>query len=734
MDTVKILSAEKIGRNYISKEYLPDGKDEYYIRNEQHPDSSSTYRHLTPAEIEQLEKNGNSSPNWDGLMVSEEFEVSQLKSNEFYGLVRIGRVRSVLLEYHNLQVPAGITNSKIIACDIADDVAIHNVGYLAHIIIGNRTIMMNIGEFLCTDNAKFGNGSLKDGEPESDRAWLEVVNEAGYRKIIPFDSMITADALLWSKYRDDRQLQDKLVEITQNGFDRRRGYYGTIGEQCVIKNSGTLHDVKIGSHCYINGATKLENLTINSNAQEPTQIGESVELVDGIVGCGSCITYGSKAISFIMGNNTNLNYGARMIHSILGDNSTISCCEVLNNLIFPGHEQHHNNSFLIATLVMGQSNIAAGATIGSNHNSRGYDNEVQAGRGFWPGLCTSIKHPCRFASFVLLAKGDYPAELDIPLPFSLLNNNVSSNQLEVMPAYWWLYNMYALARNTWKYQHRDKRIMKTQHIEFDSLAPDTIEEIFTAIELLEIWTAKVHLIKENVSYDAADRDYLRKTGFELLMTKPDNVKQLRIQGEKMEKSKRDVVIINTAKAYRAYNQMLLYYAIKNLIAYMETGTNIDFSKMSKNLAGGRVKEWTNLGGQLIHTKEIDKLRAEIGAGKLNSWDMIHQRYDTLWTEYPLHKQQHAFATWCSLLGKPEPALQDWQESLEKAVSVQEYISEQVYVTRKKDYDNPFMQSTYRNREEMIAAIGTIEDNSFIQQVREETNIFKEKINDILNRK
>ena len=57
MDTVKILSAEKIGRNYISKEYLPDGKDEYYIRNEQHPDSSSTYRHLTPAEIEQLEKN-----------------------------------------------------------------------------------------------------------------------------------------------------------------------------------------------------------------------------------------------------------------------------------------------------------------------------------------------------------------------------------------------------------------------------------------------------------------------------------------------------------------------------------------------------------------------------------------------------------------------------------------------------------------------------------------------------
>ncbi|MCK7461944.1 MAG: hypothetical protein MZU84_07750 [Sphingobacterium sp.] len=45
----------------------------------------------------------------------------------------------------------------------------------------------------------------------------------------------------------------------------------------------------------------------------------------------------------------------------------------------------------------------------------------------------------------MLSKADYPAELDIPLPFSLLNNNASKDQLEVMPAYWWMYNMFALA-------------------------------------------------------------------------------------------------------------------------------------------------------------------------------------------------------------------------------------------------------------------------------------------------
>ena len=93
----------------------------------------------------------------------------------------------------------------------------------------------------------------------------------------------------------------------------------------------------------------------------------------------------------------------------------------------------------------------------------------------------------------MLSKADYPAELDIPFPFSLLNNNLSKDQLEVMPAYWWMYNMYALARNSWKFKNRDKRINKTQHIEFEPLAPDTMEEVFQAMRLLEIWTAKAAL-------------------------------------------------------------------------------------------------------------------------------------------------------------------------------------------------------------------------------------------------
>ena len=72
----------------------------------------------------------------------------------------------------------------------------------------------------------------------------------------------------------------------------------------------------------------------------------------------------------------------------------------------------------------------------------------------------------------------------------------------------------------------------------------------------------------------------------------------------------------------------------------------------------------------------------------------------------------------------------WEQALNKAVDIQEYICDQVYASRKKDYDNPFRQATFRNMDEMKAAIGTIDDNSFIVQVRKETEDFRKIVTDM----
>ena len=295
MDTVSVQSFGSIGKEFIPVEFLPDGKDEYHIRNKQTPSPTDQWRSLNSEEIERLVKNGNNSNNWDDIHVTDEFAPDQIRNSEFFGLVRIGRLRKVILKHHDLQIPAGITNSLIISCDIGDDVAIHDVRYLAHYIIGNRCILANIDEMHVSNHAKFGNGIIKDGEPENVRVWLDLMNETGSRNVLPFDGMITADAYLWAKYRDDKKMQEKLKQITQKHFDSQRGYYGIVGDQCVIKNSRILKDVKIGSYCYIKGANKLKNLTINSSEQEATQIGEGVELVNGILGLGCNIFYGCSS-------------------------------------------------------------------------------------------------------------------------------------------------------------------------------------------------------------------------------------------------------------------------------------------------------------------------------------------------------------------------------------------------------------------------------------------------------
>jgi hypothetical protein len=727
MREVRILPPETFGLQFIPKEYLPPGKDEYYLRNEQVSKPAGYWRNLRADEIEVLVKNAVTCDDWDSIFVTDPFHPNLIKNCEFFGLVRIGRLEHVILEHHELQVPSGITNSQIISCDLGDNVAIHNVRYLAHYLIGNHVILLNIDDLNTTNHAKFGNGIIKDGEPEDVRIWLELMNEAGGRAVMPFDGIIPADAYLWARYREDAQLQRKLGEITQKQFDSRRGFYGSVGDNCVIKNCQIIKDVKIGPNCYIKGANKLKNLTINSSEAEPTQIGEGVELVNGIVGLGCHIFYGCKAVRFVMGSNSNLKYGARLIHSFMGDNSTVSCCEMLNNLIFPAHEQHHNNSFLIASLLMGQSNLAAGATVGSNHNRRANDGEIRAGRGFWPGLCTTLKHSCRFASFTLLAKGDYPCELNVPLPFTLLRDDPARDRLLIMPAYWWRHNMYALARNTWKFQSRDKRKTKVQHIEFDCLAPDTVEELFHALELLELWTAKAHLRAQGESVADDSRENLIALGRQLLSDEPEKTAKLEVLGEHVEASRRKTVVLKAREGYHAYRQMLHYYAVKNLLAYLEAEPKATLRSMHEALAGPRQREWDNLGGQLIPLPDIMKLISGIKAGKPGSWFEIHRAYDELWTAYALEKQRHAYGTLLALVEVERLTPDLWHAALDQAMVIQEYIRDQVYSTRQKDYENPFRRATYRNAEEMRAVVGTAEENSFVKLVQGETETFRNAV-------
>ena len=586
------------------------------------------YRNLTPAEIEQLERQGNYAEEWSTVRVAESFSAECVRNSTFEGAVSLGTLENNRHTDGALSLREGIYNSCLCNTTVGDHPTIHNVRMLSGYTIGNNVLLFNIDEMTC--------------DP-TDPVWLEPMNENGGRRILPFGGMTIGDAYLWARYRGRKQLMDRLEQFTRDLLASPEGRYGQLGDCCVVKNTKSLH-----------------NIIVRSSSDDPSRIDSCITLHDGVVGYGCTVEHGIIAERFLLGEHVHLEFGLRLNDTVVGDNSTLARCEVGNSIIFPAHEQHHNNSFLIAGLIMGQSNIAAGGTIGSNHNSRTADNEIAGGRGFWPGLCCSFKHSSRFASYCLLAKGDYPAELDITLPFALVNNNVSKDQLELMPAYWWMYNMYAMDRNSKKFAKRDKRKYKAQHIEFDNLAPDTAEEILRGMKQLRAWMAA----------STGDTVYA--------------------QGQ--EKSKRPTVVLKAAEGLKAYEDMLVFYAMKYLPQLPSTRYQLV------------PKEWVNIGGQLVSKADMEQLIADVENGAITSWQQLHDRMDALWEAYPAQREAHAYSVLCRLAGVDHLDETLWKQYQRRYADIQAYIEEQKVVSRHKDEVNAFRNMTYWDDDERAAVL------------------------------
>lgn len=698
-------------------------------------------RHLTQKEIEILLKNQNKNDDetWSNFYVEDgdgNFDPSLIHLSFFSGFIILGKISKVILNYNDLHLECGIRRSRLSNIVTGDFCVIHNVYYFDNYRIGNRVILFNIQEMCCTKHSKFGNGILKKGESEENRIWIGVANENDGRAILPFESMIPADAYIWSHYRDDEELLKRFVELTENGNTGELNTYGIVEDDAVIKNSNIIKDAKIGAASYIKGAFKLKNITMLSSEKEPSQIGEGVELVNGILGYGSKVFYQAIAVRFVIGRNCQVKYGARLLNSVLGDNSTISCCEVLNNLIYPFHEQHHNSSFLIASTVMGQSNIASGATIGSNHNSRSPDGEIFAKRGFWPGLCSDFKHNSRFASFVLIAKGSYQYELDIQYPFALVAPGTNGNPaITIIPAWWYMYDMFAITRNKNKFLKRDKRVEKIQNIETDPLAPDTMQEVMTALERIIGLTAE-YLQNPECEYheymeNADTPEKVHQAAKDFLHQNPEADFILK---DKICQKKYGSEIHKPVQAYKMYRKIVKYFATRTLMEFCQAlnKDHLDLDMIMRIRKLPLYTEWENVGGQIIPSAKVQELFENIKNGSISSWESVHQYYNLCACSYDQYKVRYALYLLEQLYSRPiEEFSVDLYRNITDDVSIVAYdIYNASLKSREKDYTDYYRSMTYRNEKEMDIVIGPIGDNSFLQQLHVDTEKFTTDIKQI----
>ncbi len=721
MDHVKLTDGME---DWIAPDHLVKDQDSATVRFEQSGKAPGQYRVLTPEEIQLLLTQGNRASDWTQVLVTDPFDPACISHNEFCGLVRLGRVQKGVLTHQAMTVPTGMTHSQIVSCDVGHDVAVHHVSYMAHTLVGDRVILWQCGEIRTTESAKFGCSQVKAGESTEVFGRIHVMNETGTRGIGIFEGMQPVDAMLWAKYRDDGDLLNCLEAMTCDVTDTRYGVYSEIQSQCVIKHARQLINIKLGPCTEVVNADRLEDVTISSTEEAPVFIGDSVTLCHGLVGDGCHITQGVRAESFLLGAQVTLEQGVRLRHSVVGDHSTLTRCEVLHSLIYPGHQQRHT-SCLTSSCMMGQTHMAAGATLGASCSSQINDGEVRGGRGFMPGLCTSVIHPSSFASFVLLAQGDFPYALNITLPFSLVINDPSRNQLKVMPAYWWLHSLYAWARLAIEIGEYNTRHPAQRGIDYPALAPDTMGEIQQARTALEVWVAQAHL--RTLGRVETNIETLRSKGRHLLAQATVSAPDIDVTAKGLEHAKRPTVVLDAFEGYHAYGDMILYYGVTQLIQYLQWHGGETLEGMVKTLGVTAPHDWTNLGGQLLPVEEVEQLREHICSGRFKTWSQVHDHYDILWKAYPLARQQHAYMILCDYLGLTTLDQTHWHFALDQSLAIQKALCDRVQQTRQTDYKSPFMQALFDSPEEMNAVLGAIENDPLIQNICDQTRVYATQV-------
>ena len=115
----------------------------------------------------------------------------------------------------------------------------------------------------------------------------------------------------------------------------------------------------------------------------------------------------------------------------------------------------------------------------------------------------------------------------------------------------------------------------------------------------------------------------------------------------------------------------------------------------------------------------------VKSGTIADWDGVHHFYDTCALAYPQYKARYALYLLEQLYSRPiEEFTSDIYENIISDVTV---VSSDMYTSsissREKDFTDYFRRMTYRNTSEMTAVLGKLNDNSFLRQLRSDTEKF-----------
>jgi hypothetical protein len=418
------------------------------------------YRPLTRSEIKQLETQSCSSSDWSAVEVVPSFKAEYIRKVNFAGRIRIG---------NNVRIAS--VHNRIENYEIGDDVIIENVGLLT-----------------VAGKSSFGNGTR-----------VVAVNEAGGREVPIYDNLSSQVAALLTLYRHRPALIEKLSALIDSHAASVSSDVGYIAPNASITNSDVILNVKIGPAAVINGASRLENGTINSSVKDPAFIGTDVIAKNFITSSGSRLDNGAVIHDCFVGQAVRIEDQFSAKDCLFFANCFAAHGEACSVFAGPYTATHHKSTLLIAGFF---SFFNAGS--GTNESNHLYKlGPVHQGileRGCKTGSNAYLLWPARVGAFSTVIGSHYVHFDTSSMPFSYLLEDNGRSILVPGTAI----KSVGTLRDEYKWPSRDGR--KDPHkfdlLIFDALSPYTVQNIISGRNQLEnLQTALKGAAPESITWN-----------------------------------------------------------------------------------------------------------------------------------------------------------------------------------------------------------------------------------------
>ena len=602
----------------------------------------SAYRQLTEKEIATLTVYGCTAESWEKVKVAEEFSASFVTNVHFSGEIELGTFNKVFELAGGLKKHSGLNNCCLHNCTVGNDVFIDKIdNYIANYKIDDNSYIENVNLILVDGVTAFGNGVK-----------VPVMNEGGGREIPIFDWLSAPLAYILTLYRHRPKLIQNLQQLIDEYANSQKSNKGYIAKNVRIVNCGTIKNVKIGDYAVIEGASLLENGTVNSNQSAPVAIGSGVKCNDFILSSGVSVTDSTLISRCFIGQGCIMGKHYSALDSLFFSNCQGMHGEATAIFAGPYTVSHHKSTLLIAGMF---SFLNAGS--GSNQSNHMYKlGPIHQGiceRGSKTTSDSYLLWPAKIGAFTLVMGRHYKHSDTSDLPFSYLIENATDSYL--VPGV----NLRSVGtiRDAQKWPKRDNRkdSRKLDPINFNLLSPYTIQKMIKGVEILR-----------NIQQTSGETT-------SIYTYQNCNIKNSSLR-----------------KGIEFYNIAINKFLGNSLISRLKDNTYLNIEEIRAKLQPDTDKgfgEWIDLSGLIAPKNVIDTLLCEIEENKHNL-DQIQQEFENMHKNYYKYEWTWALSKLLKYWDKKltEVTYDDvfsmielWKESVVK-------LDKLIYSDAKKEFD------------------------------------------------